>query len=298
MATLSFLLGNDTITTPASPFLANCTLFSTSFPPPPYQVRSSVSPDVFREFLSAASGHTIALTRENLPGLTGLASEFGFSALSASAPSDDLRSRVRSLEDLTRAQTGRIERLRSQQIATAFRSRIVDSLPPLLSEFANRPFHLLWRGSRDGFSAVAFHRKCDGHYNTLVIIKDTDGNVFGGFTPVPWCSIPDVGQPKAYRKADPSRRSFLFSLKNPHGQPPAKFALKEGEAHRAVLGMELWGPIFGDDDLVVADECAASASSYTLEFGSTYENPTGKRGFFTESGYFTVREIEVIEVAM
>jgi hypothetical protein len=45
---------------------------------------------------------------------------------------------------------------------------------------------LLWRGSRDGFSAAEFHRRCDGHSNTLTLNLGTDGNVFGGFTPVEW----------------------------------------------------------------------------------------------------------------
>jgi hypothetical protein len=43
------------------------------------------------------------------------------------------------------------------------------------------------------------------------VILDTDGNIFTGFNPVMWDS------PEADKyKADPSRKNFLFTLKNPH----------------------------------------------------------------------------------
>jgi hypothetical protein len=48
---------------------------------------------------------------------------------------------------------------------------------------------------------------------------DTNGNIFGGFTPVKWDSYTG-------HKADPSLKSFLFTLKNPHNFPARRFALK------------------------------------------------------------------------
>jgi hypothetical protein len=64
------------------------------------------------------------------------------------------------------------------------------------------PFSLLWRGSRDGFGAGDFQKLCNGHANTLTVILDTNGNIFGGFTPVEWESY-------ARYKADRSLKSFL-----------------------------------------------------------------------------------------
>ena len=40
---------------------------------------------------------------------------------------------------------------------------------------------LLYRGTEDGFSAYAFHDKCDEVPNVLTIIRSTESNVFGGF---------------------------------------------------------------------------------------------------------------------
>jgi chromosome segregation ATPase len=68
----------------------------------------------------------------------------------------------------------------------ALDSRVVSSFPPLFDEFRPKRFVLLWRGSRDGFGARDFHGRCDGHANTLMLLCDTSGNVFGGFTPLQW----------------------------------------------------------------------------------------------------------------
>jgi hypothetical protein len=46
-------------------------------------------------------------------------------------------------------------------------------------EFHKEGFNLLERGSREGFTAREFHRRCDGRANTPTLILDTDGNEFG-----------------------------------------------------------------------------------------------------------------------
>jgi hypothetical protein len=108
--------------------------------------------------------------------------------------------------------------------APSLDSRIISGFPKIFAEF--RKFSLLWRGSRDGFKAEEFHRRCDGHANTLAVILDTKGNIFGGFTPVEWRSR-WFGKPMA----DDSPKSFLFTLKNPHNISARRFALKATEKH-------------------------------------------------------------------
>jgi hypothetical protein len=61
---------------------------------------------------------------------------------------------------------------------------IVFQFPPLFEEFRKKRFKLLWQGRRDGFHAKEFDYRCDGRANTLPLIADADGNVFGGFMPV------------------------------------------------------------------------------------------------------------------
>jgi hypothetical protein len=171
---------------------------------------------------------------------------------------------------------------------SGWKSAIVPHFPELFEEFKKKQFTLLWRGSRDGFGAGDFHGRCDGHPNTLTVILDTEGNIFGGFTPVEW-------ELESGHKADPSLKSFIFTLKNPHNVPPRRFALLP---HRENLSM--WckrdhGPVFWD--ISVYDQCNVN-KSLTDGFGFCYKNDTGLNGktFFTGSQVYQVKEIEVFEI--
>jgi len=46
-------------------------------------------------------------------------------------------------------------------------------------------WRLLFRASRDGFEAAAFHSKCDNKGPTVTIVKSVH-NIFGGFTEESW----------------------------------------------------------------------------------------------------------------
>jgi hypothetical protein len=176
-------------------------------------------------------------------------------------------------------------------------SLITPQFPPLFEEFRAKSFNLLWRGSRDGFTAWDFHLHCDGHANTLTLIADTNLNIFGGFTPVEWESDRD-----GKWKGDDSLRSFLFTLRNPHGVPPRKVALRTERKQFAIYCYSTWCAAFGGScDICVADNCNTNRSSYT-RFGtdwrySVYANDTAFEYFFTGAEYFTVKEIEVFEIA-
>jgi hypothetical protein len=74
---------------------------------------------------------------------------------------------------------------------TAWAQQPLDSLTassfqPLFDEFRGKRFVLLRRGSRDGFDVRDFHKRCDGQANTLTVIFEKKGNVFGGFTLLEW----------------------------------------------------------------------------------------------------------------
>jgi hypothetical protein len=174
-----------------------------------------------------------------------------------------------------------------------------DTPPGLVAVFHGKRFTLLWRGSRDGFGARDFHGRCDGHANTLTLIEDTKGNIFGGFTPVEWESRvwnEKGGSENNCYKADLTMKSFVFTLKNPHNFPARKFALKANKKDEAIYCDSSWGPCFWDVD--VADKCNANNGSFTYHFGGVYTNDTGLDGyiFFTGSLHFTVKEIEVFEI--
>jgi hypothetical protein len=167
-------------------------------------------------------------------------------------------------------------------------SLIVSDFPDIFAEFRGKRISLLWRGSRDGFGVRDFHRCCDGHANTLTVILETDGNVFGGFTPMEWDS-------SGGEKADDSLRSFVFTLKNPHNIPARRFALKAEEKWRAIWCDSEWGPHFVD--IFVSDDCNANTDSWT-ELGTAYPNDTGLDGETVFRGWqwFQEKEIEVMEI--
>jgi hypothetical protein len=171
-----------------------------------------------------------------------------------------------------------------------FASLIVADFPALFAEFRGKRFTLLWRGRRDGFGAGDFHCRCDGHAPTLTLIQDTKGSIFGGFTAVEWES-------RKYNcsKADPSLKSFLFTLTNPHNLPARKFALKPKEMDEAICCSPSYGPHLGN--ISISNNCNANVNSRSC-LGEFYVNDTGLDGqtVFTGSQNFTVKEIEVFEI--
>lgn len=71
-------------------------------------------------------------------------------------------------------------------------------------------FRPCYRGTRDGFRGLDFHDHCNFVANTLTVIKDTQGWIFGGFVETQW-------DDRAYNPV--SQNAFLYSLKNSYGTP-------------------------------------------------------------------------------
>ena len=62
---------------------------------------------------------------------------------------------------------------------------------------------LLFRASRDGFCSAAFHQKCDRKGATVVLARETNGDLFGGYTDMTWdCK-------KGWKQC---KHAFLFSF--------------------------------------------------------------------------------------
>jgi hypothetical protein len=92
----------------------------------------------------------------------------------------------------------------------------------------------------------------------------------------------------SYEKADPSRKSFLFTLKNTHNFPPRRFALKAEAKDKAIVCGSRFGP-------------QLPASTFdTVGFGFQYTNDTepARSSFFTSSEEFEIKEIGVFDVTI
>jgi hypothetical protein len=184
-----------------------------------------------------------------------------------------------------------------------FDSLIVTTFPSIFEEFRNSEFFLLWRGSRNGFTPKSFHDNCDGHINTLILIRDSQGFIFGGFTPISWESRVWNGKHGAEHncpKADESCKSFLFTVKNPRETSPMKFPLKVNRKQFALYCSSKYGPTFGywGCDLSIQHPMTTGNECHTLYFGCNYQFDleVESTNFLTGSEKFNVDEIEVFEV--
>ena len=48
-----------------------------------------------------------------------------------------------------------------------------------------RGMKLIYRGTRDGMLSDTFHNKCENTDNTISLILNNKGNIFGGFSSIP-----------------------------------------------------------------------------------------------------------------
>ena len=67
---------------------------------------------------------------------------------------------------------------------------LIDLIMQGLPDSSSFELELLFRGSRDGFKAVAFHERCDNQGATLSVIQSAHGHIFGGYTQLPWKHSP------------------------------------------------------------------------------------------------------------
>ena len=72
-------------------------------------------------------------------------------------------------------------------------------------------FQLLYKGTKDGDSREAFHKKCDNQGPNISIIESTDGQIFGGYTSKSW-----IINNSNYT---PDPESFLFNINNKRKYP-------------------------------------------------------------------------------
>jgi hypothetical protein len=162
-----------------------------------------------------------------------------------------------------------------------------------LCEFSpNDKWSLLYRGTRDGFGAKDFHSKCDGHSNTLTIIKAKESEfIFGGFTAVHWESSTNRKW-----KSDPN--AFIFSLTNKDSKP-LKMKIDPNEHKHAIGCHSIYGPTFGDD-IRIANNANTTMDNYS-NLGDCYKHPQYACGtikslrFLAGLHTFQLGEIEVYQ---
>jgi hypothetical protein len=154
---------------------------------------------------------------------------------------------------------------------------------------------LLYRGSRDGFTNKAFHEKCDGKANAVIIIKTNKDYVFGGYASAKWTSE---------RNFISDSNAFIFSIRRNGISNGLKFMVKLPE--RALDSGADYGPVFGYHDIVVKGESNINRKSYANFFQKTetdrsYHFPaellaSSNEWFLAGENNFQTTEIEVYQI--
>ena len=156
-----------------------------------------------------------------------------------------------------------------------------------LCEFSPKDkWTLLYRGSRDGFNANDFHTECDGHKNTLTILKAHETSyIFGGFASSDWDNLSGY-------KSDPN--AFLFSLTNKDNQPSK---MRQINTTKSILCHSAYGPIFGiGGDIYICNLANKTSASFS-NLGRSYQHPQPTQGhsYLAGAEYFQFSEIEVFQ---
>jgi hypothetical protein len=138
------------------------------------------------------------------------------------------------------------------------------SLLNLIGVPLNSTLVRIYQASTNGFGAANFHSYVDGVNGTLLVIKSTGGNIFGGFTMINWGA---AYSNNGFYYADPS--AYIFSLVNKMNYPSLAHNIRKPIDYSVVVS-PTYGPTFGGGhDLHVADQSNSNMNSYT-GFGNTY----------------------------
>jgi hypothetical protein len=172
-----------------------------------------------------------------------------------------------------------------------FESSVIVDLPFILDLLSLFPSYLssislLYRVSRDGLNNSTYHSKCDNQGPHLVIVKSSEGYIFGGYMAV---TMPISGN--GQWSTDFSSSSFLFSLKNPKGEIAKKYPIKpENNIYAFYSHSTSYAFYFGFGGEMYTSDLK------TIRFGSpiTYEDNNGEGNFrFTGKTLSNIAEVEV-----
>ena len=157
----------------------------------------------------------------------------------------------------------------------------------ILQDWLGKPLDVskcLYKASKDGFTAKAFHERCDKKGPTLTVVQSREGWIFGGYNSTSWQSTGDFTN---------SKHTFLFTLKNPNRIPPTRYFCKASYYPYAVFNGAECGPVFPDGLTTMHP-----TTGPRIDFPTGYEDTTGfGRSTFTGNhGTFEAADVEVFTV--
>ena len=184
-----------------------------------------------------------------------------------------------------------------QQIDTVFHSSTILNSKAASLIFTSLKLNvsqcsLLYRGSRDGFTAQTFHSRCDSKSPTLTIIKSQHNQIFGGFTTQTWNHTDDC---------KPDSEAFIFKY---HDSTCTFEILPVTRPEKAIYCHSSYLAVFGG--ISITDKCNENMNCCNL--GRSYSLPESLKqqnlkyrdaqvqSYLAGSYKFKVSEIEVYQV--
>ena len=152
---------------------------------------------------------------------------------------------------------------------------------------------LIYRATRDGFSASAYHQKVDGISNAIIIVKNNLNYVFGGFSQIATRSTSGCNN-------DPN--SYLFLLRSNGASTSQRFDISNSiYAYCTDPNNLFW---FGQGaDIYINSNSNVNTGSYTY-FCYSYKCPPGMSYGWTAQIYLSgnlngwlTTEIEVYQMS-
>ncbi|CAF2705228.1 unnamed protein product [Rotaria sp. Silwood2] len=177
--------------------------------------------------------------------------------------------------------------LGSTLLTTEYEEKLIEFIGNDIQQ--QQPWRLIYRASEHGFDAADFHRCCDSFAPTVSIIQTDFGNLFGGFTSIPWSSAnlrSDQADPKA----------FLFTLKNTLNIPPTKFPVAKEYQQCAISHNPTCGPNFGSPKNEGSDLCLRNKfndKTNCIFFPKSYIDSTNQGGLIFAKKYFACKDVEI-----
>ena len=181
----------------------------------------------------------------------------------------------------------------SKILDAAGKKLITCQLPPLIRM---REWNLLFTLTREGTSFRTFYEKVEDRDNTLLVIEDTDGGVFGAFTVEEWHRDPSFygcGAEMFLFKLGRIQRSDISMLRvaeEPEWETDSldtfeptfannKFQYSDGKS------LMLGASEKGNSALFLSDNFA---NGYSASNSETFDNPE-----LSKQKHFTVKAVEV-----
>lgn len=154
-----------------------------------------------------------------------------------------------------------------------------------LLNFKNQKWRLIYRATENGFGASDFHNHCDGHTNTLTLIRTTNESILGGYNGEKWSS-------NAGFVSDPY--AFVFSLTTGHDSKEFGFVAKCLEPDQAIYCKPNLGPAYGKNDITIADLSNQNKMSKSVLTSYQRDQQDDDQDIFlADSLKFQTSEIEV-----